>query len=116
MILIPGYIHGDGLLKKLSDQPLTLSFNNAESTIIGILGSLMAFICINVFNRVFGMRFLYQRKVTFFRMVCLQNSVLTLNFSTLGFNYNCNYFKKKSCHTCFFFSFLLSKLLSIEYF
>lgn len=103
MILIPGYIHGDGLLKKLSDQPLSLSFNNAESTIIGILGSLMAFICINVFNRVFGMRFLYQRQVTFFRMVCLQNSVFTLNFSTLGFNYNCNYFLKKSCHTCFFF-------------
>ncbi|XP_052675558.1 uncharacterized protein LOC128157153 isoform X3 [Crassostrea angulata] len=71
MIFVPGYIYGNGLLKKLSDQPLSLSFNNAESTIIGILGSLMAFIYINVFNQIFGMRFLYQRKATFFRMFIL---------------------------------------------
>lgn len=80
MIFVPGYIYGNGLLKKLSDQPLSLSFNNAESTIIGILGSLMAFIYINVFNQIFGMRFLYQRKATFFRMVSLQNSVFTLYY------------------------------------
>lgn len=110
MIFVPGYINGNGLLKKLSDQPLSLSFNNAESTIIGILGSLMAFIYINVFNQIFGMRFLYQRKATFFRMVSLQNSVFTLYFSKCTFfNYSCSYLK--SCRT--FFSFLLSKLLSI---
>lgn len=85
MIFVPGYIYGNGLLKKLSDQPLSLSFNNAESTIIGILGSLMAFIYINVFNQIFGMRFLYQRKATFFRMVSLQNSVFTLYFSKCTF-------------------------------
>lgn len=85
MIFVPGYINGNGLLKKLSDQPLSLSFNNAESTIIGILGSLMAFIYINVFNQIFGMRFLYQRKATFFRMVSLQNSVFTLYFSKCTF-------------------------------
>lgn len=85
MLFVPGYIYGNGLLKKLSDQPLSLSFNNAESTIIGILGSLMAFIYINVFNQIFGMRFLYQRKATFFRMVCLQNSVFTLYFSKCTF-------------------------------
>lgn len=85
MIFVPGYIYGNGLLKKLSDQPLSLSFNNAESTIIGILGSLMAFIYINVFNQIFGMRFLHQRKATFFRMVRLQNSVFTLNFSKCTF-------------------------------
>lgn len=85
MIFVPGYIYGNGLLKKLSDQPLSLSFNNAESTIIGILGSLMAFIYINVFNQIFGMRFLYQRKATFFRMVSLQNSVFTLYFSKYTF-------------------------------
>lgn len=85
MIFVPGYINGNGLLKKLSDQPLSLSFNNAESTIIGILGSLMAFIYINVFNQIFGMRFLYQRKATFFRMVSLQNSVCTLYFSKCTF-------------------------------
>lgn len=85
MLFVPGYIYGNGLLKKLSDQPLSLSFNNAESTIIGILGSLMAFIYINVFNQIFGMRFLYQRKATFFRMVSLQNSVFTLYFSKCTF-------------------------------
>lgn len=85
MIFVPGYINGNGLLKKVSDQPLSLSFNNAESTIIGILGSLMAFIYINVFNQIFGMRFLYQRKATFFRMVSLQNSVFTLYFSKCTF-------------------------------
>lgn len=85
MIFVPGYIYGNGLLKKLSDQPLSLSFNNAESTIIGILISLMAFIYINVFNQIFGMRFLYQRKATFFRMVSLQNSVFTLYFSKCTF-------------------------------
>lgn len=85
MIFVPGYIYGNGLLKKLSDQPLSLSFNNAESTIIGILGSLMAFIYIKVFNQIFGMRFLYQRKATFFRMVSLQNSVFTLYFSKCTF-------------------------------
>lgn len=85
MIFVPGYIYGNSLLKKLSDQPLSLSFNNAESTIIGILGSLMAFIYINVFNQIFGMRFLYQRKATFFRMVSLQNSVFTLYFSKCTF-------------------------------
>lgn len=85
MIFVPGYIYGNGLLKKLSDQPLSLSFNNAESTIIGILGSLMAFIYINVFKQIFGMRFLYQRKATFFRMVSLQNSVFTLYFSKCTF-------------------------------
>lgn len=85
MIFVPGYIYGNGLLKKLSDQPLSLSFNNAESTIIGILGSLMALIYINVFNQIFGMRFLYQRKATFFRMVSLQNSVFTLYFSKWTF-------------------------------
>lgn len=85
MIFVPGYIYGNGLLKKLSDQPLSLSFNNAESTIIGILGSLMAFIYINVFNQIFGMRFLYQRKAIFFRMVSLQNSVFTLYFSKCTF-------------------------------
>lgn len=85
MIFVPGYIYGNGLLKKLSDQPLSLSFNNAESTIIGILGSLMAFIYINVFNQIFGMRFLYQRKANFFRMVSLQNSVFTLYFSKCTF-------------------------------
>lgn len=85
MIFVPGYIYGNGLLKKLSDQPLSLSFNNAESTIIGILGSLMALIYINVFNQIFGMRFLYQRKATFFRMVSLQNSVFTLYFSKCTF-------------------------------
>lgn len=85
MIFVPGYIYGNGLLKKLSDQPLSLSFNNAESTIFGILGSLMAFIYINVFNQIFGMRFLYQRKATFFRMVSLQNSVFTLYFSKCTF-------------------------------
>lgn len=85
MIFVPGYIYGNGLLKKLSDQPLSLSFKNAEYTIIGILGSLMAFIYINVFNQIFGMRFLYQRKATFFRMVSLQNSVFTLYFSTCTF-------------------------------
>lgn len=85
MIFVPGYIYGNGLLKKLSDLPLSLSFNNAESTIIGILGSLMAFIYINVFNQIFGMRFLYQRKATFFRMVSLQNSVFTLYFSKCTF-------------------------------
>lgn len=85
MIFVPGYIYGNGLLKKLSDQPLSLSSNNAESTIIGILGSLMAFIYINVFNQIFGMRFLYQRKATFFRMVSLQNSVFTLYFSKCTF-------------------------------
>lgn len=85
MIFVPGYIYGNGLLKILSDQPLSLSFNNAESTIIGILGSLMAFIYINVFNQIFGMRFLYQRKATFFRMVSLQNSVFTLYFSKCTF-------------------------------
>lgn len=85
MIFVPGYIYGNGLLKKLSDQPLSLSFNNAESTIIGILGSLMAFIYINVFNQIFGMRFLYQRKATFFRMVSLQNSVFTFYFSKCTF-------------------------------
>lgn len=85
MIFVPGYIYGNGLLKKLSDQPLSLSFNNAESTIIGILGSLMAFIYINVFNQIFGMRFLYQRKATFFRMVSLHNSVFTLYFSKCTF-------------------------------
>lgn len=85
MLFVPGYIYGNGLLKKLSDQPLSLSFNNAESTIIGILGSLMAFIYINVFNQIFGMRFLYQRKATFFRMVSLQNSVFTFYFSKCTF-------------------------------
>lgn len=85
MLFVPGYIYGNGLLKKLSDQPLSLSFNNAESTIIGILGSLMAFIYINVFNQIFGMRFLYQRKASFFRMVSLQNSVFTLYFSKCTF-------------------------------
>lgn len=85
MIIVPGYIYGNGLLKKLSDQPLSLSFNNAESTIIGILGSLMAFIYINVFNQIFGMRFLYQRKATIFRMVSLQNSLFTLYFSKCTF-------------------------------
>lgn len=85
MLFVPGYIYGNGLLKKLSDQPLSLSFNNAESTIIGILGSLMAFIYTNVFNQIFGMRFLYQRKATFFRMVSLQNSVFTLYFSKCTF-------------------------------
>lgn len=85
MLFVPGYIYGNGLLKKLSDQPLSLSFKNAESTIIGILGSLMAFIYINVFNQIFGMRFLYQRKATFFRMVSLQNSVFTLYFSKCTF-------------------------------
>lgn len=85
MIFVPGYIYGNGLLKKLSDQPLSLSFKNAESTIIGILGSLMAFIYTNVFNQIFGMRFLYQRKATFFRMVSLQNSVFTLYFSKCTF-------------------------------
>lgn len=85
MIFVPGYIYGNSLLKKLSDQPLSLSFNNAESTIIGILGSLMAIIYINVFNQIFGMRFLYQRKATFFRMVSLQNSVFTLYFSKCTF-------------------------------
>lgn len=85
MIFVPGYIYGNGLLKKLSDQPLSLSFNNAESTIIGILGSLMAFIYINVFNQIFGMRFLYQQQATFFRMVSLQNSVFTLYFSKCTF-------------------------------
>lgn len=85
MLFVPGYIYGNGLLKKLSDQPISLSFNNAESTIIGILGSLMAFIYINVFNQIFGMRFLYQRKATFFRMVSLQNSVFTLYFSKCTF-------------------------------
>lgn len=85
MLFVPGYIYGNGLLKKLSDHPLSLSFNNAESTIIGILGSLMAFIYINVFNQIFGMRFLYQRKATFFRMVSLQNSVFTLYFSKCTF-------------------------------
>lgn len=85
MIFVPGYIYGNGLLKKLSDQPLSLSFNNAESTIIGILGSLMAFIYINVFNQISGMRFLYQRKATFFRMVSLQHSLFTLYFSKCTF-------------------------------
>lgn len=85
MIFVPGYIYGNGLLKKLSDQPLSLSFNNAESTIIGILGSLMALIYINVFNQILGMRFLYQRKATFFRMVSVQNSVFTLYFSKCTF-------------------------------
>lgn len=85
MIFVPGYIYGNGLLKILSDQALSLSFNNAESTIIGILGSLMALIYINVLNQIFGMRFLYQRKATFFRMVSLQNSVFTLYFSKCTF-------------------------------
>lgn len=110
MLFVPGYIYGNGLLKKLSDQPLSLSFNNAESTIIGILGSLMAFIYINVFNQIFGMRFLYQRKATFFRMVSLQNSVFTLYFSKCTFFQLQLYLFKILSH---FFSFLLSKLLSI---
>lgn len=110
MLFVPGYIYGNGLLKKLSDQPLSLSFNNAESTIIGILGSLMAFIYINVFNQIFGMRFLYQRKATFFRMVSLQNSVFTLYFSKCTFFQLQLYLFKILSH---FFSFLLSKFLSI---
>lgn len=113
MIIAPGYIYGNGLLKKLSDQSLSLSFNTAETSIIGILGSLMAFIYIDVSNQIFGMRGLYQRNTTFFRMVCLQNSVFKLYFWT-----TCTFFQLQlyleSCHT--FFSFLLSKLLSIIHF
>lgn len=78
MIIAPGYIYGNDLLKKLSDHPLSVSFNTAQTTIIGILGSFMAFIYIDGSIQIFGMRGLYQRNVTFFRMVCLQNSVFTL--------------------------------------
>lgn len=83
MIIAPGFIYGNDLLKKLSDHSLSVSFNTAETTIIVILGSLMAFIYIDGSNQIFGMRGLYQRNVTFFRLVCLQNSVFTLYFSTL---------------------------------